>query len=133
LFSIIGLLAWLAAADAQTPPPPTAGAAFDGTYRLVSSARVNETFMTRKGQVGQCPDRKPGPLTIMQGRARYKSATGYPLRGTVGPRGELAMRASGPGQSQPIVITLNGTIDRVGTVHARQTSNACNYDFVWQK
>jgi hypothetical protein len=69
----------------------------------------------------------------MQGRARYKSATGYPLRGTVGPQGELAMRASGPGQSQPIVITLNGTIDRVGTVHARQTSNACNYDFVWQK
>lgn len=48
LFSIIGLLASLAAADAQTPPPPPAGGAFDGKYRLVSSARVNPTFMTRK-------------------------------------------------------------------------------------
>jgi hypothetical protein len=133
LFSIIGLIASLAAADAQTPPPLTAGAAFDGRYRLVSSARVNPTFMTRKGQVGQCPDRRPGPLAVMQGRARYKSATGWPLRGTVGPQGELTMRASGPGQSQPIVITLSGTIDRAGTVHARQTSNSCNYDFVWQK
>ena len=71
LFSIIGLFGPLAAANAQTPPPSTAGAAFDGTYRLVSSARVNQTFMTRKGQVGQCPDRRAGPLTIMQGRARY--------------------------------------------------------------
>ena len=130
---IVAFVALLAAADAQTPPPSTAGAAFDGTYRLVSSARVNQTFMTRKAQVGQCPDRRPGPLTVMQGRARYKSATGYPLRGTVGPQGELAMRASGPGQSQPIVITLSGTIDSSGTVHARQVSNSCNYDFVWQK
>jgi hypothetical protein len=133
LISIIGLFGSLAVADAQTPPPSTAGAAFDGKYRLVSSARVNQTFMTRKGQVGQCPDRRPGPLTVMQGRAQYKSATGYPLQGTVGPQGELAMRASGPGQSQPIVITLSGTIDPAGTVRARQTSNACNYDFVWQK
>lgn len=129
---IVAFAASLASADAQTPPP-TAGAAFDGKYRLVSSARVNPTFMTRKGQVGQCPDRRPGPLSVRQGRARYKSATGWPLRGTVGPQGELAMRASGPGQSQPIVITLSGTIDRAGTVRARQTSNSCNYDFVWQK
>jgi hypothetical protein len=71
LISVIGLFASLAAADAQTPPPPTAGAAFDGTYRLVSSARVNQTFMTRKAQVGQCPDRRPGPLTVKQGQARY--------------------------------------------------------------
>ena len=133
LISIIGLFASPAAADAQTPPPSTAGAVFDGTYRLVSSARVNQTFMTRKAQVGQCPDRRPGPLTIMQGRARYKSATGYPLRGTVGPQGELAMRAAGPGQSQPIEIRVSGQIDGTGTVRARQTSNSCNYDFVWQK
>jgi hypothetical protein len=130
---IVAFVGSLAAADAQTPSPSTAGAAFDGTYRLVSSARVNQTLMTRKAQVGQCPDRKPGPLTVRQGRARYKSATGYPLRGTVGPQGGLAMRASGPGQSQPIEITVSGTIDRAGTVRARQTSNSCNYDFVWQK
>ena len=83
--------------------------------------------------MGQCPDRRPGPVTIVQGQARYKSATGYPLVGTVGPQGELAMRDSGPGQSQPIVITTTGSIDRAGTVRARQISNACNYDFVWQK
>jgi hypothetical protein len=133
LFSIVGLFASLAAADAQAPPPWTAGAAFDGTYRLVSSARVNQTFMTRKAQVGQCPDRRAGPLTVKNGQARYKSATGYPLRGTVGPQGELAMRASGPGQSQPIEIRVSGQIDAAGTVRARQTSNSCNYDFVWQK
>ena len=67
---IVAFVASLAAANAQTPPPSTAGAAFDGTYRLVSSATVNQTFMTRKAQVGQCPDRRPGPLTIVQGRAR---------------------------------------------------------------
>ena len=133
LACIVAFAASLAAADAQTPPPSPAGAAFDGTYRLVSSARVNHSFMTRKAQVGQCPDRRPGPLTIRQGRARYKSATGYPLRGTVGPQGELAMRASGPGQSQPIEIRVSGQIDGAGTVRARQTSNSCNYDFVWQK
>ena len=133
LVSVIGLFASLAAAEAQTPPPPTAGAAFDGTYRLVSSARVNQTFMTRKAQVGQCPDRRPGPLTVINGQARYKSATGYPLRGAVGPQGELVMRASGPGQSQPIEIRVSGQIDGAGTVRARQTSNSCNYDFVWQK
>jgi hypothetical protein len=43
------------------------------------------------------------------------------------------MRASGPGQSQPIEITVSGQIDGSGTVRARQTSNSCNYDFVWQK
>ena len=133
LVSVIGLFASLAVAEAQTPPPLTAGAAFDGTYRLVSSSRVNQTFMTRKAQVGQCPDRRPGPLTVKQGKARYKSATGYPVRGRVGPQGELAMRASGPGQSQPIEIRVNGQIDGAGTVRARQTSNSCNYDFVWQK
>ena len=83
--------------------------------------------------MGECPERRPGPLTVVRGQARYTSATGYPLVGTVGPQGELAMRASGPGQSQPIEITVSGTIDRAGTVRARQTSNACNYDFVWQR
>src|SRR5271170_2660483 len=100
------------------PLRPSKAVEFDGTYRLVSSARVNETFMTRKAQVGQCPDRRPGPLTVMHGQARYKSATGYPLRGTVGPQGELAMRASGPGQSQPIEIRVSGQIDGTGTVRA---------------
>ena len=87
--------------------------------------RTRSNFMTRKAQVGQRPDRRPGPLSGVQGQARYISATGYALQGTVRPQGELTMRAAGPGQSQPIVITLSGTIDRAG-IHARQISNSCN-------
>ena len=138
LVSVIGLFASLAAAEAQAPPPATAGAAFDGTYRLVSSARVNQTFMTRKAQVGQCPDRRPGPLTVINGQARYKSATGYRLRGTVGPQGELAMHLVAPPNtsnagSRPIDLIVSGTIDNSGTARARQSGGSCSYDFVWQK
>lgn len=132
LLWMVGLFGLVSAANAQTPSP-TAGAPFDGKYRFVSSARVNQMYTTKKGLMAQCPDRIPGPLTIRQGRARYTSATGYRLRGTVGPQGELAMRSSAPGISRPIDINLSGNIDRAGTVHARQISNACNYDFVWQK
>ena len=108
-------------------------APFDGKYRVVSSAKVNQTYTTKKGLTAQCPDRRPGPLTIEQGRAHYTTATGYRLRGTVGPQGELALRSSAPGISRPIDINLNGSIDGNGTVRARQISNACNYDYVWQK
>jgi hypothetical protein len=132
LLWIVGYFGLVAAADAQTPSP-AAGAPFDGKYRVVSAARINQMYTTRKGLTAQCPDRTPGPLTISQGRARYTSATGYRLRGNVGPQGELAMRSSAPGGSRPIDINLNGNIDAAGTVHARQISNACNYDFVWQK
>ena len=133
LLWIVGFFGLLAAADAQTPSSSTAGAPFDGTYRFVSSAKVNKTYVTRGGQMGQCPDRSAGPLTIVMGQARYTSATGYQLEGTVGSQGELAMRAAGPGQSQPIEITVSGRIDGAGTVRARQSSNSCSYDFVWRK
>jgi hypothetical protein len=132
LLAIAGFLGVVAAADAQIPQA-SAGRPFDGTYRVVSSARVNEMYTTKKGLMAQCPDRTPGPLTISQGRARYTSATGYRLRGRVGPQGELAMRSSAPGLSRPIDINLNGNIDAAGTVRGRQISNACNYDFTWQK
>jgi hypothetical protein len=132
LLGIIGFFGLIATAGAQTPSPATRGA-FDGTYRVVSSAKVNQMYTAKKGQMAQCPDRVPGPLTIVQGRARYTSATGYRLRGRVGAQGELAMRSTAPGMSRPIDINLNGNIDAAGTVHARQISNACNYDFVWQK
>jgi hypothetical protein len=136
LWWIVGSFGLAAAANAQSPSTagaPFAGASFDGTYRFVSSARVNQMFTTQRGQTAQCPDRYPGPLKIVHGEARYTSATGYRLKGRVGPQGELAMRASGPGGSRPIVIDLSGNIDGAGTIRARQTSNACNYDFVWQK
>jgi hypothetical protein len=136
VLAIVGYFGLIAVVDAQAPPPPGAGASFDGTYRLVSSARVNKTYTSRKGQMGQCPNRVAGPLTIAQGQAWYTSATGYQVQGTIGPQGQLEMRASAPpttGGSQPIQIILNGTIDNTGTIRARQRSNLCSYDFVWRK
>jgi hypothetical protein len=86
--------------------------------------------------MGQCPDRRAGPLTIAMGQAHYTSATGQQLKGTVGSQGELALRVSAPptsGGYRPIELIVSGTIDGSGTVRARQRSNSCSYDFVWQK
>jgi hypothetical protein len=131
----VGVFCLLAAANAQTLPPSATGTPFDGTYRLVSSARVSATYTTRKGQTGQCPDRRAGPLHIVNGQARYTTATGYRVRGTVGPQGELAMRAAGPSSwaNQPIDLSVSGTVDGAGTARVRQLSHSCSYDFVWQK
>ena len=109
LIGIMGFFGLIATAAAQTPSPAARGA-FDGTYRLVSSARVNQMYTTKKGLTAQCPERVPGPLTIRGGQARCVSATGYRLRGSVSPQGELAMRSSAPGISRPIDINLNVTI-----------------------
>jgi hypothetical protein len=133
LLWIVGFFGLLAAANAQTPSSLTAGAPLNGTYRLVSSAKVNETYTAKGGQMGQCPARKAGPLHIVNGRVRYTSATGYRLQGTVGPQGELTMRSVARGSYNPIEITASGTVDGTGTIRARQVSNACSYDFVWQK
>jgi hypothetical protein len=137
LLWVAGLLGLVAAAEAQTSAPSTTGTAFDGTYRFVSSARVSRTYVTRQGQMGPCPKRRAGPLTVAQGQARYTSATGRQLQGTVGPQGELAMRLVAPptsgGSYRPIEITVSGRIDNTGTVLARQSSYSCSYDFVWQK
>ena len=129
IVAIFGLVA-PAAAQTRSSIPMTP---YDGTYRLVSAAKVNQMYTTKKGLTAQCPDRRPGPLHIEHGRARYTSATGYRLRGQVDPQGQLAMRSSAPGISRPIDINLNGSIDPSGTVRARQISNACNYDFIWQR
>ena len=86
--------------------------------------------------MGQCPDRRAGPLTIAMGQARYTSATGRQLEGTVGSQGELAMRFVAPpgsGGYRPIELIVSGRIDGTGTVRARQSSNSCSYDFIWQK
>src|SRR3974390_3250238 len=101
---IVGFLGLLPAANAQIPPPAAAGSPYDGTYRLVSSANVNATYTTRKGQTGPCPSRRAGPLHIVNGRVHYNSATGFRVAGTVGPQGELAMRAEGPSKwgNQPV-------------------------------
>ena len=136
LLSIIGFFGMLAAAAAQTPPASPAGTAFDGTYPLVSSAKVNQTYVTRGGQMGQCPDRKPGPITIVQGQARYATETGIELRGTVGPEGELEMRMVpvATGGSRPMEMrTSVAQIDGTGTIRARQIGGSCSHDYVWQK
>ena len=132
LLSIVGFFGLLAAADAQTQSAVTAGAAFDGTYRFVSSAKVNQTYVTRGGKMGQCSDRTPGPLTIAQGQARYVTDTGRQLEGTVGPRGQFEMRLQEPG-TNPLEMHVNGKIDNTGMIHAHQRGGSCSYNFVWQK
>jgi hypothetical protein len=132
---IIGFVGLLDAANAQTPG---AGAAFDGTYRLVSSARVNATYVDRNGRSGPCPDRRAGPLHIENGRIRYTTATGYKIRGTVGPQGELTMDIVAPPNSSnagsaPLDISVSGNIDSAGTARVRESGHSCSYDFVWQK
>jgi hypothetical protein len=134
----LGFFGVLAAADAQAQAPSTAGASFDGTYRVVSSTTLNPTYTDRNGRTGPCPNRRPGPLHIENGRARYTNATGYKLRGTVGPQGALTMGLVAPSNSsnagsQPLNLSVSGQIDSAGTAHVRQTSNSCSYDFVWQK
>ena len=130
---VAGFFGLLASANAQVAAPSMAGTPFDGTYRPVSSANVNATYTSRKGQTAPCPARRAGPLHIENGQARYTSATGYQLQGTIGPQGELAMRSAGPGISRPIELSVSGRVDGTGTVRARQRSNSCSYDFVWQR
>ena len=126
---ILGLSCLPAVADAQ----PAAGARLDGTYRLVSSAKVTQPYTARGGMSAPCPDRAAGPLTIERGRARYTSETGRELNGTVGPQGELVMRAVEPGSSRPVELRVNGNVDAAGAARARQSGFGCSYDFVWQK
>jgi hypothetical protein len=133
---VVGVLGFSAVAIAQTPPASTAGTAFDGKYRFISSTNVNATYTTRKGQTGQCPSRKAGPLHVVNGRVHYVTATGYRVGGTVGRQGELVMRALAPanqGGSQPIDLSVNGNIDASGRAQVRQSGYECSYDFVWQR
>jgi hypothetical protein len=132
---VAGFCSFLAAANAQTPPPAAAGSSYDGTYRLVSSANVNATYTSRKGRTAPCPARRAGPFHIANGEARYTTATGLRVRGTVGPQGELAMQAEAPSRwgSNPVDLSVSGSVDGSGAVHVRQLSHSCSYDFIWQK
>ncbi len=133
--SAVGFFGLLATANAQVPAPSRGGMPFDGTYRLVSSANVNVTYTSRKGQTAPCPARRAGPLHIENGRVRYTTATGIRVRGTVGPQGELALRAAAPSSwsNQPIDLSVSGTVDNAGAARVRQLSHSCSYDFAWQK
>ncbi len=130
LAGVVGVVGWLASAHAQAPAP----SAFDGTYHVVSSTSVNQTYTDRTGRTAPCPNRKPGPLHIANGLARYTTATGYKIRGTVGSQGELALSILAPsGGSRPLDMSVSGNIDNTGAARVRQTSNSCSYDFVWQR
>ena len=136
LLGIVGFIGAFAAVNAQAQPASTAGTAFDGKYRFVSATNVNATYTTRKGQTGQCPGRRAGPLHVVNGRVHYTTATGYRVGGTVGPQGELVMRALAPanqGGSQPIDLSVSGNIDASGRAQVRQLAYECSYDFVWQR
>jgi hypothetical protein len=133
--SVAWLFGALAAVHPQSLSAAAGGASYDGNYRLVSSANVNTTYTSRKGQTAPCPSRRAGPLHIINGQARYTTATGLKVRGTVGPQGELVMQAAAPSKwgAQPIDLSVNGTVDANGAARVRQSSHSCSYDFVWQK
>lgn len=109
----------------KTASPPTGNTQFNGTYALVSATEVTEdNGGSGTHRIGQCANRKPSSLIVTNGEARL------PLfEGTVGPRGELAMR-EGPSGYERII---KGTIDSNGTIRARQTGRGCSYDFLWQR
>jgi hypothetical protein len=132
LLAVAGFFGALAAAHAQGPSP------FDGIYRVVSAASLNPTYTDRNGRTGPCPNRRPGPLHVENGRARYTTESGYKLRGTVDPQGALAMGLVAPSNSsnagsRALSISVTGQIDNTGTARVRQLGNSCSYDFTWQK
>ena len=104
---------------------PIPSTQFDGTYAFVSSTKVNEAHVNRATrQIDQCPERRAGTLTIINGQAHLPN-----FEGTVGYHGELAMiRVSRVEEG-----TVGGAIDRDGTLKARRTVGDCSYDTVWQK
>lgn len=106
----------------KTPPPPS-GKQFDGAYALVSVTQAHNGG-SGANRVNQCTNRHPKSLIVTNGQARL------PLfEGTVGSRGELAMR-EGPSGDERII---NGKMNGNGTVRAREIGRGCTYDFVWQK
>ena len=121
--AIAGFLGLLTTAQAASP--------YDGTYQVVSATKVNQTYVARSGDMGQCVDRTPGPLTVADGLARYTTETGANLVGQVLPGGEFEMRFVNPDGSSPLRVL--GDMDANGKAYARQMGNSCAYDFVWQK
>jgi hypothetical protein len=85
--------------------------------------------------MGFCPDRMPSALSVAQGQARYISATGRPWEGTVTPQGQLMMQPVQEVRGDTAFeMNVTGSIDpATGAAYARQRSNSCSYDFVWQR
>jgi len=137
---IIGFFGLIAAAEAQTAAPPAAVTQFNGTYEFVSQASVNATYRTFENRERPCGPRTrtPGPLTIVNGSARYTGAAGSEFEGTVGPQGELTMRSIEPapkvGWGSPGILRIfNGRIDGTGMIYARVITGGCSWDLSWRK
>jgi hypothetical protein len=135
---VIGIFGFVAVADARPSSSPAAGMQFDVTYAFVSSTKVNETYRDFHNRELQCRNRRAGPLTIVNGQARYTSRSGRrEFEGTIGSRGELAMRSTAAAANRldalPSTVIVSGSIDDQGTIRARQTCWFCRYDFIWQK
>jgi len=136
LLSIVGFVAVLATAQAQTPPPSPI-TAFDGTYAFVSVTKLKETYTDFVGRLKRCgEDRGVGPLIIKNGWARYLRDQAQ-HEGTVGSQGELLLRLAPAPSLNPNLpgteVIVLARIDGTGMVHARQTGQWCQYDLVWQK
>jgi hypothetical protein len=128
----------------RRPHRPAAGTQFDGTYAFISAAKVNETYRDFDNREHQCGNPRAGPLTVVNGEARFKGhggrfkgSGGREFEGTVGPRGELAMRSVATSANKsallPSTIMVTGSIDDHGTIRALWTSWYCQHDFIWQK
>ena len=133
LASIIALAGVLIATETKVAAQPATS--FDGTYPLVSAVKLNQTYMSRSGQMGYCPESTPSPLSISQGRAWYVSSSGRHLAGTVSPQGQILIRVSEPRDSSrgPFEMDVTGVVDGAGTVRARQRGNSCSYDLTWRR
>jgi len=133
LLSIVGLAGLLVTADTRVAAQPSAS--FEGTYVLASAVKLNQTYVSRSGQMGYCPESTPSPISISQGRAWYVSSSGRQLAGTVSPQGQILIRVSEPRDSSrgPFEMDVNGVVDGAGTVRARQRGNSCSYDLTWRK
>jgi hypothetical protein len=133
LLSSVGLVCLLVAADTKVAAQPAAS--FDGTYPLVSAVKLNQTYVSRSGQMGYCPESTPSPLSISQGRVWYVSSSGRHLAGTVSPQGQFLIRVSEPRESSrgPFEMDVSGAADGAGTVRARQRGNSCSYDLTWRR
>jgi hypothetical protein len=139
LLWIAGFFGLVAAANAQTPSPPTATTQYDGTYAFVSATKVNETWRDYHNREYPCGYPAKGGLviTIANGHARHTGARGREFEGTVGPQGELFMRSAPEpvvGGTQPGDERIfSGRIDGTGMLHTRLMTYFCNWDLIWRK
>jgi hypothetical protein len=73
------------------------------------------------------PNRRPGPLHVENGEVPYTTSSGYKIRGTVSPQGQLAMGLAASKNAEnagarSLNLNTNGQIDSAGTVRVRRSA-----------